>query len=57
MTPVTILIEPDDFAGFHVIITQADAVLFITDSYLSPHDALAVAVAWIDDNHYLPESA
>jgi hypothetical protein len=51
----TILIESDNFAGFHAVIIAEvppdDAVLHVTDSYLSPEDALEVARRWIDDNN------
>jgi hypothetical protein len=57
MYRLTIMIEPDDFAGYHAIISDADHVLFITDSYFSPEDAKQAAGAWIDHNHRWPQSA
>jgi hypothetical protein len=57
MYRLTITIEPDDFAGYHAIISDAESVLFITDSYLSPEDAKQAAGAWIDHNHRWPQSA
>jgi hypothetical protein len=59
MYPLTITIEPDDFAGFHCVLVDpvADVVLHVTDSYLTPQDALEVAGAWIHKNHRLPQSA
>jgi hypothetical protein len=57
MFRLTIEIEPDDFAGYHAIISDADAVLFITDSYLSPQDAKQAAQQWLEDNHRWPMTA
>ena len=61
MYALTILTEPDDFAGFHAIvfalIPPDDAVLHVTDSYLTARDAAEAARHWIDHNLRWPQSA
>jgi hypothetical protein len=58
MNRLTVEIEPDEFAGFHAIITDAaGTVLHITDSYLSPADVLEVVALWIKGTHRWPQSA
>jgi hypothetical protein len=61
MYALTILTEPDHFAGFHAVILAVippdDAVLHVTDSYLTARDAATAAHDWIIHNLRWPQSA